>query len=294
MIFFSIPNPKPQFFKPVKSLIMRAIIFVVLISLFTIPTQAQKTVEKTISIQPGDEVSFNFKRADVKFTSWNKNEISITGTAVIHMGENNDAFTVEAKQVDGDWNISTFLKDEKNLPKMIVMSKDGVKTYKKVDEKDNWKGWDNVVKGEKYDYVNYGIIAEINLEIKVPQNISMNIKSKFGDIDIVNFEGKLEARNTHGYIDASFSKPPKNDIYIKSTHDFVDVSIPSNAAMDVMLKSSHGNMLTNVDLNVETEKKGKKSRHPQKVNAKLNGGGKNLVLISTHDNVYLREYKMNN
>ena len=273
---------------------MRAIIFVILTSFLAFPTLAQKTIEKTISTQPGDEVSFNFKRADVKFTAWNKNEISITGTALVNMGENNDAFTVEAKQKDGEWKISTFLKDEKNLPKMIEMSKDGVKTYQKVDTKDNWRGWDNVVDGKKYDYVSYGILTDIKLEIKVPQNIIMNIKSKFGDIDIVNFEGKLEARNTHGYIDASFSKPPKNDVYIKSTHDFVDVSIPRNTAMDVLLKSSHGDMMTNVDLNVDAEKDGKKSHHPKKVSAKLNGGGKNLVLISTHDNVYLREYKMNN
>ncbi len=122
----------------------------------------------------------------------------------------------------------------------------------------------------------------------------MNIQSKFGDIDIENFEGKLEAKNTHGYLNVSFSRSPQNDIYLKSTHDFVDVSIPGNAPLDILLKSSHGNMMTNLDLNVAPEKEGKKSHRKQRVDATLNGGGPKLTVISTHDNVYLREYKTNN
>ena len=254
---------------------MRALAVVILTILFPVFSFSQKSVEKTINTQPGDEINFDFRRADVKFSTWNKNEISITGTALVNMGEYNDAFTIEAKREGSQWNISTFLKDEENIPEMMVISIDGVKTYFKADKKGEWKGWDNDMKNQKVDYVSYGIITEIKLEVKVPQNITMDIQSKFGDMDIENFEGKLKAKNTHGYVNVSFSKPPKNDISLKSIHDFVDVSVPGNAKLNIHLRSPFGDMLTDMDLKImsPSEVKEERPRQKNKVDAKLNGGG---------------------
>ena len=281
---------------------MRTILIVVSILLCASFSYAQKSVSKTITTKSGQEVNFNFARADVKITTWNKNEISISGTAKINNGENDDAFTIKVKEVDGEWNISTFLKNECDIPRMISMTKDGVTTYRKVDKKKNmWDGWDNLTEqGEKYDNVNIGIITEIELEIKVPQNIAMNIKSKFGGIDIEDFQGELYAKNTHGHINAIFSKPIRKDVQLSSTHNFVDVSVPSNSQLNVDLKSSHGEMLTDLDLDFQQGVGGKNgkmnscSSSRNRIVANLNGGGANLKLKATHNNIYLREYKMNN
>jgi len=145
--------------------------------------------------------------------------------------------------------------------------------------------------------VNIGIITEIELEVKLPQNIAMNIKSKFGDIDIENFQGELYAKNTHGHINAVFSKPLRKDVKLYSTHNFVDVSVPSNSKLNVDLKSSHGEMLTDLYLEFQQGVGGKNnscSSSKSRIVANLNGGGTNLKLKATHNNVYLREYKMNN
>ena len=279
---------------------MRTISIFVIILLSASFSYAQKSVDKTIKTKSGQEVNFNFNRADVKITTWNKNEISISGIAKINNGENDDAFTIKVKEIDGVWNISTFLKNESDIPRMISMTKDGVTTYRKVDKKKNrWDGWNNLSEqGEKYDHVNIGIITEIELEVKVPQNIAMNIKSKFGDVDIENFQGKLYAKNTHGHINAVFSKPIRKDVNLASTHNFVDVSVPSNSQLNVELKSSHGEMLTDLDLDFQQGAGGRNnnscSSSKNKIVANLNGGGSNLKLKATHNNVYLREYKMNN
>lgn len=276
---------------------MKIILITVSILLCTSFSFAQKSVSKTIKTKSGQEVNFDFDRADVKITTWNKNEISITGTAKINNGENDDSFTVKVKEIDGEWNICTFLKNESDIPRMISMTKDGVTTYRKVDKKKNrWDGWNNLSEqGDRYDYVNIGIITEIELEVKVPQNISMKVMSKFGDIDIKNFEGELHAKNTHGHINAIFSKTIRNDISLASTHNFVDVSVPSNSKLNVDLKSSHGEMLTDLDLDFNTVGRDEnKCSSRSRIMASLNGGGANLYLKATHDNVYLREYKMNN
>lgn len=288
-----------RFIVELKPLIMKIFLITVSILLCTSFCFAQKSVSKTINSKPGQEINFDFDRADVKITTWNKNEILISGTAKINNGENDDAFTIKIKEIDGEWNISTFLKNECDIPRIISMIKDGVTTYKKVEKKKNsWNGWDNLTEqGETYDYVNIGIITEIELEIKVPQNITMNIKSKFGDIDIENFQGELYAKNTHGHINAIFSKPLKEDVQLSSTHNFVDVSIPNNSQLNVDLKSSHGEMLTDLDLNFQQGVRGKNkscSSSKNRLVANLNGGGANLKLKATHNNIYLREYKMNN
>lgn len=277
---------------------MRTILIIASMLLFASINYAQKTISKTLNTKSGQEVNFDFDRANVKFTTWNKNQVAISGTAKINNGENDEAFTLKVKEINGVWKVSTFLENECDIPRMISMTKDGVTTYRKVDKKKNmWDGWDNLTEqGEKYDQVNIGIIAEIELEIKVPQNIVMNIKSKFGDVDIENFTGELYAKNTHGHIQAVFPRPLKEDVQLISTHNFVDVSVPSNSRLNVDLKSSHGEMLTDLDLDFQQGVGGKNDRNncsssKNRIVANLNGGGTNLNLKATHNNVYLREYK---
>lgn len=277
---------------------MRTILITVSILLSTSVSYAQKNVSKTINTKSGQVVNFNFDRADVNFTTWDKNEVYISGTAKVNNGENDDAFTIKIEENDGTWNVRTFLKNESDIPRMISMTKDGVTTYRKVNkEKNMWDGWNNLSEqGGKYDYVNIGIITEIELEVRVPQNIEMKIMAKFGDIDIENFAGELHVKTTHGHINAIFPNPIKNDVNIASTHNFVDVSIPSDSKLSVNLKSSHGEMLTDLDLEfpelVTQKKKNNCSTSSRNtIVANLNGGGANLNLKATHHNVYLREYK---
>ena len=286
---------------------MKAISVVMLTFLCAYFTIAQKTVSKTVQTQSGQEVNFDFDHANVNFTTWNKNKISITGTVKINNGENDDAFTIKVKQIDGEWNINTFLENECKIPKMIQMSKDGVTTYKKMEGNNNswnWNGWDNL-NDEGYDNMSIGIITEINLEVKVPQNIKINITSHRGNVDIENFEGELYIKNTHGYVNAIFSKPIHKNVELKSCHNFVDVSIPANSQLDMVLKSSHGEILTDLDLDIQQGNGGQNKRKKNScqsscsssknsIVANLNGGGSKLKLKSSHNNIYLREYKMNN
>ena len=99
----------------------------------------------------------------------------------------------------------TFLKNECRLPKLVETSKDGVKTYRKVDENaNNWDGWNNAQGGD-YDYINVGVVTDIQLEIKIPRNVELTIKSHKGDVDIENFDGKIYAESfLHKFFHRSF------------------------------------------------------------------------------------------
>ncbi|MFK8009198.1 MAG: DUF4097 family beta strand repeat-containing protein [Saprospiraceae bacterium] len=273
---------------------MRTILISVSVLLCASFSYAQKNISKTINTKLGQGINFNFDRADVNFTTWDKNEISITGTAKINNGENDDAFTIKIEKYDDVWNIRTFLKNECDLPKMISMTKDGVTSYLRVDKKNGWNN--SSAEGVQYDQVSIGIITEIKLEVKVPQDVKLMAMAKFGDIDIENFTGELHLKTTHGHINAIFPNPIKNNVSIASTHNFVDVSILSSSRLNVDLKSSHGEMLTDLDLEfpefvTRKKKNARSSSSKNRIIANLNGGGANLYLKATHNNVYLREYK---
>jgi hypothetical protein len=149
---------------------------------------------------------------------------------------------------------------------------------------------------------------EIN--IKVPKGITINYThtSPHGDeIEFKNFEGTIdvstvhsgvvltnttgpmEIKTVHGDIEASLGAPLKGPITIASVHAHVDVAIPVATKANLRLGTSRGEILVDPDFKIEIDKTGNYVKYGDKVSGKLNGGGVEIELISTHDNVYLRK-----
>jgi hypothetical protein len=145
--------------------------------------------------------------------------------------------------------------------------------------------------------------------IKVPKGVSVYLShtSPYGDnVEIKNFEGDLEVsmvhnsidlinttgnikiKTVHGDIDASLNSPT-NALSLMSVHGHVDVALPATTKANLRMGTSWGEILVDPDFKIEIDRTGDFVKYSDKVNGKLNGGGINIELASTHDNVYLRK-----
>ena len=90
--------------------------------LFTGVAMAQTPVNKSYAVTAGQKVSFRFDYPElVKISTWDKNEISITGTISINGGEHDDAFELEQSASNNTVYIENRIKNLKSLPKRITV-----------------------------------------------------------------------------------------------------------------------------------------------------------------------------
>ncbi len=146
--------------------------------------------------------------------------------------------------------------------------------------------------------------------IKVPQGISikyvhtspygsdvdiknvegeLNVSTVHSDVQLENVTGPLNIRTVHGDIEASFSAALSRPVSLTSTHGYVDVTMPVATKANLKLNTSWGEIFIDPDFKLEIDKTGNMIKYSDKMTAKINGGGPEIILSSTHDNVYLRK-----
>ena len=149
-----------------------------------------------------------------------------------------------------------------------------------------------------------------DIKILVPKNVVVSYyhTSPHGDeIEIKNFEGKVDVstvhngvvltnvtgplniKTVHGDIEASLGAALKNPINIESVHGHVDVALPVTTKANLKLSTNFGEILVDPDFKIEIEKTGEMIKYSDKVSGKINGGGIEIDLSATHNNVYLRK-----
>jgi predicted membrane protein len=149
-----------------------------------------------------------------------------------------------------------------------------------------------------------------NITIKVPKGVTVAYvhNSPHGDeIEFKNFEGEIEVstvhngvvltnvtgpmtvKTVHGDIDATLNPNMKNPISIVSVHGHVDVAIPVATKATLNLGTAYGEIFVDPDFKIEIERSEGMIKYSDNVNGKINGGGLDIKLSSTHNNVYLRK-----
>ncbi len=148
--------------------------------------------------------------------------------------------------------------------------------------------------------------------IKVPSNVKLfyehtgvsgsdfkasNIKSEMevstlhNSIKLENVTGPMTLNSVHGKIEVIFSSlNQSNPTSILSVHGLVDVSLPADTKANLQMDSNWGELYTDMKIEFDKAKDGM-TVHSSNVKGKLNGGGIELHLSSTHNNVYLRTKK---
>jgi len=149
-----------------------------------------------------------------------------------------------------------------------------------------------------------------NITIKVPKGVvvSYTHSSPHGsDVEFKNVEGEIEVstvhnsveldnvtgpmhiKTVHGDIDATFTAAMKSPISISSVHGHVDVAIPAATKANLQMGTSWGEILVDPDFKIEFDQKTNMIKYSDNVSGKINGGGLDVNLSSTHNNVYLRK-----
>lgn len=149
-----------------------------------------------------------------------------------------------------------------------------------------------------------------DIKILVPKNVVVSYyhTSPHGDeIRFKNFEGKVEVstvhsgveltnpggplniKTVHGDIDAVFESAPKAPVSLESVHAHVDVALPVSTKANIKLSTHFGEILVDPDFKIEIEKSGDMIKYSDNVSGKINGGGIEVDLSATHNNVYLRK-----
>ncbi len=184
--------------------------------LLTAKVYSQTAVNKTIALQPGQTISMHFDHPQlIKVSTWDKNEISITGTVSINEGENDDAFSLESSSSGKEVSVTGEVRNLKSLPHRITIWHNGQKMMFKT--KEDYKKYTGE-HGRDYNTMNWGTDIEIFLVIKVPKNVDTKILSTYGTIEVKDFTGSLVAESTYGGVDAALTEKLIGDLKAETNY----------------------------------------------------------------------------
>lgn len=176
----------------------------------------QTPINKTIAVQAGQKIRMQFDYPElIKVTTWNKNEISITGEVSINGGENDDAFALESSNSGNEVSISGSIPNLKSLPHRVTIWHDGQKMSFRT-KADYRKYADE--HGRNYESMNWGTDIDIFLEIKVPEGMQTKVLSTYGTIEVKNFSGPLVAESTYGAVDAALTEKLIGDLTVETRY----------------------------------------------------------------------------
>jgi len=131
-----------------------------------------------------------------------------------------------------------------------------------------------------------------------PYGKEVEFKNMEGDIEVStvhsgvnlsNVSGPMTVKTVHGNIEGSLSTAIKSPVSIVSVHGHVDVAIPVATKANLKLKTVYGEIFVDPDFKIEIERTDNMVKYSDNVAGKINGGGIELTLSSTHDNIYMRK-----
>lgn len=247
---------------------MKKIIFVTL-AFIGMKAICQTPINKTYPVSGVQAIDLHFDYPElIKISSWDKNEIFITGTVEINGGENDDAFKLENSVSGNTLSIKGTVPNAKDLPHRITAYKDGKDggkmTFKSKADFEKYKK----ETGERFSITNWGNDMDIVLEIKIPSSIQANIKSVYGTVELKNI---------------SQSKP----LIAKSTYGGVDVAINTKGIGELWASSDYGEIYSNLGLKFSGEGLKQGDFHKE-ISAKP-GNGPKFSFESKYGNVYMRK-----
>lgn len=176
---------------------------------------AQTPVNKSFPLPAGQQVNLFFDHPElVKVSTWDKNEIGLTGTVMVNNGENDDAFSITSSTSGNTLYIRGEMVNLKSLPKRITIHRDGTTiTFKSKEEYNKYAA----ANGRDFNMMSNGVDIEIILEVKVPKNVMTNLKSVYGMVEVRNFDGPIDVVSTYGGVDASLNTQTTGEL-VAETH----------------------------------------------------------------------------
>jgi hypothetical protein len=216
------------------------------------------------------------------------NDVTIeasTGNEIIFSSRNNDRDDDERAQ--GLRAVSNMgLEDNTGLG-LSVLEKGNVIEVRQLKKMDGPEITIKVPKGVIVSYKHSSPHGS-GLTLKNLEN-EINVSTVHNEVSLENCSGPMSVKTVHGEIDASFGSNIKGPISIASVHGHVDVGLPVATKANIKLSTSWGELFLDPELKIEAQTKGGMVEYSDNFNGKMNGGGIDFELSSTHNNVYLRK-----
>jgi hypothetical protein len=236
--------------------------FSVLLIFITGGLLAQTPVNKTYPVTAGQKISFRFDYPElVKISTWDKNEILISGSVSINQGESDDAFELLSSNSGSLIYIENKIRNLKDLPKRITVTR-GIEKLTFKSEAD-FKAYCKET-GSDFNVKSWGVDMDILLEIKVPKNIETKLECVYGLAEVKSFSGPLSVEATYGG---------------------VDVSVQERTTGELTAETSYGQIYSNLDLKFT----GSEFKDFHTVVSIKPGTGPKYNFESKYGNVYLRK-----
>ncbi|PZU82163.1 MAG: hypothetical protein DI529_14995 [Chryseobacterium sp.] len=177
----------------------RLVIFVMTLVFGLITAQIQ--INKSFPATKNQNISLKFDYPQlIKISTWDKDEVQISGTVNINDNENNDAFQVKESKEGNSLIIEGSVSGIDNIPRRITVQKGNEKlTFKTKEDYQQYCKTNGVT----FNTMSNGVDIDIELEIKVPKSLKTQIEAKYGLVEVKNFGGEINVNATYGGIDAT-------------------------------------------------------------------------------------------
>lgn len=263
-------------------------LFLYVCCLISVSLSAQTTVNKSYPVTAGQAVSFSFDRPkSIHISTWDRNEVSVKAVVSINQGDNDTAFELVNETENGRLIIRNNIKNLNSLPKVYTVMRDGNKTTFR--SKEDYQTYVSQNRSG-YQWTSEGVDIDVSIEINVPANSPLDVYSLFGSVAMENVTGPVSIKTTHGGIDVKMNQNPKGPVSLISVHGHVDVSMSPAANVNLKMSTTHGEILASPDFRIDMDKTmSQMVNYSNKINGKLNAGGADITLSSTHNKIYLRK-----
>lgn len=240
---------------------MKSIIFFVMTFAFGITT-AQTQINKSFSTIKNQNISLKFDYPQlIKISTWDKDEVQISGIVNINENENNGAFQIKESKEGNSLVIEGKVSEIDKLPHRITVHRGNEKlTFKTKEEYQKYCKTNNAT----FNTMSNGVDINIELEIKVPKSLKTQIEAKYGLVEVKNFGGEIAVNATYGGIDAT---------------------VLENNIGKVSAETNYGQIYSNLDAKFT----GKDENDFHTLVTATPGNGPQYNLESRYGNIYLRK-----
>jgi len=171
---------------------------------------------------------------------------------------------------------------------LSVVDKNGVIEVQQLKRMD---GPDITIKVPKGVTVSYTHTSPHGSDISIKDvEGEIEVSTVHNSIQLSNVTGPMTINTVHGNIEGSLSASLKNPISIVSVHGHVDIALPTAVKASLKLTTVYGEIFVDPEFKMDLETAGGLKKYSSDtVTGKINGGGVDIALSSTHNNVYLRK-----
>ena len=242
---------------------MRCFLFFLMLALATGGAQrasAQKIIEKTIVVAPGQRVFLNLKQASsIRIRAGAAAQVGLKATVSINQNRLNDALLLTFEPVGDELRVASDLDYAlvRNAPPGDCPN--GSTYYG-----DNYISYG---KNGAHDRDASRLCADIAYDITVPAGVALRVSTYSGNIDIAGLTGSIDAKSLSGFVDVTWA--PK--------------------AAELSLKTITGEVYTDQDVAFSNRKENPIVGY--QVRGTLGANGPLVKLESISNDVYFRKKK---